>query len=141
MNGARNATNQVSARDPRVIGWVRQHGKSDQPCYFCSMLISRRVLYRSEQSAGKNRAVADSGAKFLGNGIAKFHDNCHCTVEALYSDESFGTTAKFAQNRYYGDLWDTHIKDKFSGDDAVNEWRKLLARIRKQNKPAAQAAA
>jgi len=147
MNGARNATNQVSARDPRIIGWVRQHGQSDKPCYFCSMLISRRVLYKSDASAGKGRESSNDGRKFLGDGIAKFHDNCHCVTEPLYSDESFGTSPKFAMNRYYGDLWDKHMHDskgqmKFAPDEAINEWRKILARIRAtETKPAAQAAA
>lgn len=141
MNGARNATNQASVRDPRVIGWIRQHGKSDSPCYFCAMHISRRVLYRSAATAGKGRTESNSGKTLLGDGLFKFHDNCHCTALEIYSDEGFGSQSKFAQNRKYAALWDEHIKDKFSGSDAINEWRKLLARIRTNETSAAQEAA
>lgn len=132
MNGARNATNQASARDPRVIGWVRQHGKSDDPCYFCSMMISRRVLYKSQSTAGAGQRA--DGRMFLGDGLFKYHDNCHCTAEPVYSDADFGSNPKYAQNRKYAALWDKHIKDKYSGDDAINEWRKLLRRIRADEK-------
>lgn len=136
MNGGRNATNQVSARDPQVLGWIRQHGKSDQPCYFCSMNISRRVLYKSAFTAGKGQR--DVGLpQFLGDGMFKYHDNCHCTALAVYTDEDFTSNSKYAQNRYYGALWDKHIKGKFSGPDALNEWRKLLRRIRANDTNAA----
>jgi hypothetical protein len=142
MNGGRNATNQASARDPRVIGWVRQHGKSDKPCYFCAMHISRRVLYKSARTAGQGRTESNAGNAFLGDGLFKFHDNCHCTAEAVYSDEGFSTNPKYAQNRYYAQLWDDNIKGKFSGPDAINEWRKLLKRIyANQSRTAAQEAA
>ena len=131
MNGGRNATNQASARDPRVIGWVRAHGKSDKPCYFCSMHISRRVLYKTEQTAGKGRTQSNAGNTFLGDGLFKFHDNCHCTALEVYAgaDSQFATHPKYSMNRYYAKLWDDNIKDKFSGPDAINEWRKLLKRI------------
>jgi len=141
MNGGRNATNQASARDPRVIGWVRQHGKSDNPCYFCSMLISRRCLYKSAFTAGKGQR-AEGLPPFLGDGLFKFHDNCHCTAEPVYSDAGIATAPKYAQNRKYAALWDKHIKGKFSGNDALNEWRKLLRRIRaNEEQTAAQEAA
>lgn len=140
MNGGRNATNQASARDPRVIGWVRQ-SSTGTPCYFCAMLISRRVLYKSKSTAGQG--ARDDGRTFAGDGMFKFHDNCKCTAEPVYADEDFNTNVKYEANRYYGALWDEHIKGKFGGTDAINEWRKLLKRIRaKENKNnAAQAAA
>lgn len=128
MNGGRNATNQASARDPKVIGWVRQ-STTGTPCYFCAMLISRRVLYKSAFTAGKGQR--DVGLPpFLGDGMFKFHDNCKCTAVEVYSDADFKSHSKYAPNRYYGELWDKHIKGRYSGSDAINEWRKLLKRIR-----------
>lgn len=127
MNGGRNAVNQASARDARVIGWARQ-STTGTPCYFCAMLISRRVLYKSVFSAGAG--AREDGRVFLGDGMFKFHDNCHCVAEPIFSDAGIASNPKYAQNRYYGDLWDAHIKGKFSGDEAINEWRKLLKRIR-----------
>lgn len=128
MNGARNATNQASSRDPRVKGWVRQHrAGTDRPCYFCAMLISRRVLYKSEVTAGLG--PREDGRVFLGDGMFKFHDNCHCRAVEVYSDADIQSNPKYAQNRYYADLWDRYIKNKYSGQDAVNEWRKLLRRV------------
>lgn len=145
MNGGRNATNQASARDPRVIGWVRAHGKSDQPCYFCSMHLSRRVLYKSAQSAGKGRTESNAGRVFLGDGMFKFHDYCHCTALEVYAgqDEAFSSHPKYSMNRYYAKLWDDNIKDKFSGPDAINAWRQFLKELyaKTNNNEAAQAAA
>jgi hypothetical protein len=142
MNGGRNATNQASARDPRVIGWVRQHGKSDKPCYYCALHISRRALYKTALTAGEGRTQSNAGNAFLGDGMAKFHDNCHCTVEAVYARVDIANDPKYAQNRYYADLWDKNIKGKFSGPDAINEWRRLLKRINANEKTtAAQEAA
>jgi hypothetical protein len=140
MNGGRNATNQASARDPRVKGWVRQHGGNDRPCYFCAMLISRRVLYKSEMTAGLG--PREDGRVFLGDGLFKFHDNCHCRAVEVFSDVDFMSNPKYAQNRKYADLWDRHIKDKFSGREAINEWRKLLQREQAtKNNSATQAVA
>lgn len=139
MNGGRNATNQASVRDPRVIGWVRQ-STTGTPCYFCAMLISRRVLYKSKQTAGDG--ARDDGRTFAGDGMFKFHDNCRCVAEAVYSDADFASNPKYEANRYYAALWDKHIKGKFGGADAINEWRKLLKRIRtKETSNAVQAAA
>lgn len=134
MNGSRNATNQASARDSRVIGWVRL-STTGTPCYWCAMLISRQALYKSAQSAG--RGDRDDGTSFLGDGMFKFHDNCHCTAEPIYSDSGFSTNPKYAENRYYWSLWERHIKGKFGGDQAMNEWRKLIRRIRAQSQSTA----
>jgi hypothetical protein len=139
MNGGKNATNQASARDPRVIGWVRQ-SSTGTPCYWCAMLISRQILYKSDFTAGKG--ARSDGRIFLGDGLFKFHDNCHCVAVPVYSDADFKSNPKYAENRRYWALWEKYIKGKFSGNEALNEWRKLIARIRaNENKPAAQAAA
>lgn len=137
MNGGRNATNQASARDSRVLGWVRQHGKSDKPCYYCALHISRRALYKTAITAGQGRTESNAGNAFLGDGMAKFHDNCHCTVEAVYAQVDIANDPKYAQNRYYAELWDNNIKGKFSGPDAINEWRRLLKRIHANEKTTA----
>lgn len=126
MNGGRNATNQASARDPRVIGWVRQ-SSTGTPCYWCAMLISRQILYKSEFTAGSG--AREDGRTFLGDGLFKFHDNCHCVAVPVYSDEDFASNPKYAENRRYWRLWETHIKGKFGGQEALNEWRKLLRRM------------
>lgn len=127
MNGGRNATNQASARDSRVIGWVRQ-SKTGTPCYWCAMLISRQVLYKSEFSAGAG--ARDDGRVFLGDGLFKYHNNCQCIALPVYSDSDFKTNPKYQENRYYWSLWERHIRGKYSGDLAISKWRELIRNLR-----------
>lgn len=139
INGARNATTQASYRDGRVLGWIRI--SDGDPCYFCAMLISRGAVYRNEFTAGVG--AREDGRTFLGDGLFKYHDNCGCTAEPVYVDSlNWANDPKYAENKYYRELWDRYIKDKFSGDDAINEWRKLITRLRRnKNTTAAQVAA
>lgn len=140
QNGGRNATNQASARDKAVIGWARQ-STTGTPCSFCAMLISRQILYKTAFTAGKGERV--DGRVFLGDGMFKFHDNCKCVAVPVMSDAGWRTDPKYAQNRYYNDLWMNNISGKYGGDLAMNEWRKLLRSIRTEQdtKKAAQEAA
>lgn len=138
MNGSRNATNQASVRDSRVLGWIRI--SDGDPCYWCAMLISRGAVYKNQFTAGAG--AREDGRVFLGDGLFKFHDNCGCSAEPVYVDSlGWQTDPKYAENRYYRNLWDAHIKDKYSGDLAMSTWRELINSLRKQKKTAAPEAA
>lgn len=124
MNGSRNTTFQIASKDSRVVGWVRQ-SQTGSPCYWCAMLISRGVLYKSRESAGGIEAN-------------QFHDNCYCVAVPVFDAEHVKNSDNFAMNRYYHELWEKHISGKYGGDRAMSEWRKLIARLRATEKKATQ---
>lgn len=134
MNGGRNQVYAIAKRDERAIGYVRM-STTGSPCYWCAMLISRSMLYKSFEAAGNARQSDGSP-----DDANKFHDNCYCVSVPVFTEEQRGSDI-FAANRYYNQLWDKHIAGKYGGNRAINEWRKLLARLRTTEKTAAQEAA
>ncbi len=118
MNGARGPLYLISNRDKRVIGYVRA-SRTGTPCGFCAMLMSRGVVYKSEATAGDQDL---------------WHDNCHCFAIPVYSIHRFWNEDLFAQNREYKALWNEHIKDKYSGTDALNAYRRLIRNRAKSQK-------
>lgn len=126
LNAARGLVYDLADTDLKVLGWAR-YSRTGTPCAFCAMLISRGVVY-------KTRAQA-LGTDALGN-PDEYHDNCRCVAVPIFLQEQEDGDL-FAQNRYYRDLWDEHIKGRFTGKDALNEWRSLLRRLNRQAQAAA----
>lgn len=90
--GGRQTIHDASEQDRVALGWVRVT-KAD-PCFFCAMLASRGLNYR----AFKEGAFDQSDARFTGDGDAKVHDNCGCSLKPVYAenDPLVARTAKFA---------------------------------------------
>lgn len=61
----------------RAIGWARV--TDNDPCYFCGLLASQGAFYVREDS------FKASNAKFVGDGVAKVHDHCRCSLRPVYS--------------------------------------------------------
>jgi len=93
------ATNQ----DSQALGWVRV----TQPrcCYFCAMLASRGPVY-GEGSFG------NSNKWFDGDGPAKVHDSCNCSLALVYSDRAWPSRSVKLQ-----EAWEPGM--------SVNEWRQF----------------
>ena len=53
-------------------------------CYFCALMASRGVVYKSEESAGRR-----ANQRFEGEGTAKFHDHCHCTITPVFAGQEY----------------------------------------------------
>lgn len=121
MNGARSAAWSLGELDRRVIGYARV-SESGTPCGWCAMLISRGAVYKT--SRGAEYSDGD-----------KYHDNCHCHAEPLFTKDQYADK-RFELNRSYGRLWPTVTAGK-SGKEAVAAWR---AYIRAETKASAQAA-
>lgn len=103
-------------RDKRVRAVARGTGPS--PCAWCAMLASRGFTYVSEGSAG-----------FGGDGVSKWHLNCHC-----YPIVRWTTTAQLpAQNVYFQTQWPVVTKG-YSGKAALNKWRQWLKQQRATTK-------
>lgn len=74
-NGGRAQVKEAVKVDVRAVGYVRV--TSGSPCYFCAMLASRTNY--------KGDSFELSDPRFEGPGTAKVHDNCACTLRAVYS--------------------------------------------------------
>ncbi|XVV06334.1 hypothetical protein ACQPW3_13460 [Actinosynnema sp. CA-248983] len=113
--GGRDLIHAARDRDPVISGFRRV--TSAKPCAFCAMLAARsampaerRTFYASAWSAGDR--VRDGEPD-------PFHDDCLCTVEPVYRDDSAppAAAAGFAQ------LWVTSTEG-YSGKDARNAFRR-----------------
>lgn len=122
MNGGRSAIWNHMSRDRRVLGYIRL-SRSGTPCGWCAMLISRGAVYRSKSSA----EFADGD---------KYHDNCHCYAEPIYSREQYNSSSAYELNRRYSALW-PKVTRGLSGKAAVSAWRRF---IRREQQAAAQEA-
>lgn len=93
--GGRQTIHDASEQDPVALGWVRVT-RAD-PCFFCAMLASRGLAYRPF----KEDSFAMSNAQFSGDGDAKVHDECGCSLKPVYTtnDPLVDATKKFA------DMW------------------------------------
>lgn len=123
----------TATKDRKVIGYVRA-SRTGTPCYFCAMLISRGMVYKSK--------------KVTRDGITReehdlFHDNCNCYSQPVFSEGEYSQDERYNLNRELGKLWSEKIRGKFSGQDAINEWRKVIREwnAENRNREAAQEAA
>ena len=93
--GGRQTIHDASEQDRVALGWVRV--TRAKPCYFCAMLASRGLRYR----AFKEGSFDLSDARFTGDGDAKVHDNCGCSLKPVYTtnDPLVSATEKWA------DMW------------------------------------
>ena len=126
-NGGRDTALTLIKNDQAAVAFIRVTGPN--PCAFCAMLASRGPVYRSEWAAGGSNRRSDRNKKdprtaFIGNGEFKVHDNCMCRVIGVYS-----RTAEWpGRGREFQQLWNNHIQGRFSGDDAIRAWRRLIER-------------
>ncbi|MEU9795057.1 hypothetical protein AB0E27_31480 [Streptomyces sparsogenes] len=122
MNGGRSTVWNHMQRDRRAIGYIRL-SRTGTPCGWCAMLISRGPVYRSANSA----EYADGD---------KYHDNCHCYAEPVFSREQYKSSSAYELNRRYEELW-PKVTRGLVGKQAVSAWRRF---IRQEQKAAAQEA-
>lgn len=120
-NGGRSTVWNHMEKDRRVIGYIRL-SRTGTPCGWCAMLISRGPVYRSQKAAE------------YGDGD-KYHDNCHCFAEPVFSRAQYDSPS-YELNRSYEELW-PKVTRGLSGKAAVSAWRRF---IRQQQKAAAQEA-
>lgn len=78
QNGSRQTLYDNIQADPVCLGYLRVT-KTD-PCYFCAALASRGIVYGED-------SFDMSDPRFTGEGNAKVHDSCGCTLKPAYSDQ------------------------------------------------------
>ncbi|MEU7400076.1 hypothetical protein [Streptomyces sp. NPDC044948] len=125
MNGGRSTVWNHTNKDRRAVGYIRL-SRTGTPCGWCAMLISRGPVYRSQAKA----EYSDGD---------RYHDNCHCYAEPVYSLAQYkGSSASslYELNRRYEELW-PKVTRGLTGKQAVSAWRRF---IRQEQKAAAQEA-
>lgn len=93
--GARQTLYENTEKDQTALGWVRV--TKAKPCAFCAMLASRGIQYRSF----KEGSFLSSDSRFTGDGDAKVHDGCGCTLKPVYFKED----QVLKNNAIFEDLW------------------------------------
>ncbi len=111
QNGGRQTLIDATKSDASALGYVRV--TRDKPCYFCAMLASRGLVFADD-------SVVSSDARFTGDGTAKVHDECQCTMKPVYTrkgDPFLDATKKFT------DMW-TEWGAGGGGPEAVRRFRR-----------------
>lgn len=151
LNGGRGEVEQLVIRDARdrirnglTIGWARVTEDSDNgPCYFCALLASRGAKYLDATSfdrsnnlirepvanpRGNNRTTRRA---FIGEGVAKVHDHCKCTLRPVYSERnSLDPRAKYFLRQYKQMFKDYPWLNNpaLEGSEDLKQWRKVYKR-------------
>ncbi|WP_353707287.1 hypothetical protein ABRQ22_14950 [Cellulosimicrobium sp. ES-005] len=112
MDGGRGELYARARRDRRAVGFIRL-SRSGTPCGWCAMLISRGPVYFSRASA-EHSADGD-----------KYHDNCHCYAEPVWSVRDYRDSERYALNRQYEKEW-PEVTKGLSGKAAVSAWRRHI---------------
>lgn len=132
LNGGRGEVQQLVLLDAKervknkeAIGWARVTEDSENgPCYFCALLASQGALYYNEDSFARSNDLIREPVKnprgnnrttrraFLGNGPAKVHDHCKCTLRPVYRKED----SRDERARFFLRQW-----NKFQGYGSYKE--------------------
>jgi hypothetical protein len=116
--------------DDQALGFVRV--ARPDACYFCLAQAMRRKRPTDGEKVGrpgvyKSRGTAGGFANddFTGSGIAKFHNNCHCVIEPVFSaDYQLVPHVAAAEDLYYQAT--LHSKP----GESLNDFRRALEAVR-----------
>lgn len=111
LTGGRKSLLTVLDHDPVAVGWARV--TDGDPCAFCAMLASRGVVYGSAAQAGFSA-----------------HDHCACTAEPAYSRSA----PLPGRGQEFKDLWNEHIRGRYSGAEARRAWRRLYEQMQRDQR-------
>lgn len=107
QEGGRSEIAALAAVDGRAIGFVIIP-KGPHPCYWCLMLASRGINLRFKSAASARATL--------------YHDNCKCSVEAIFDREHYFSSPTFARTRAAHQLWE-EFKKKGGGRTDPKVWR------------------
>ena len=110
IDGSRQQVLSDAKADKVALGYMRVM-KSTDPCFFCAMLASRGPVYKGE-------SFENSNSLFTGDGPAKAHDHCACTLEPVFSRDTEWTPGA----REAEEIWGASTSGK-SGRRAMNAFR------------------
>jgi len=116
--GGRETIKDASEQDRVALGWVRV--TREDPCFFCAMLASRGLSYR----AFSKDSFDQSDPRFTGNGDAKVHDNCGCSLKPVYANND----PLVDKTKAFADMWSMWGA---GGGDAALRFRRGYDHLRK----------
>jgi hypothetical protein len=122
MDGARSTVWTNASRDKRVIGYVRL-SRTGTPCGWCAMLISRGFVKKGDGARQGDLYSSQKVAEYSDGD--KYHDNCQCYAEPVYSEQDIESSELFALNRKYGEQW-PQVTKGLSGKAALSAWRRFI---------------
>src|SRR5690606_1703614 len=123
QNGARGDLWVTAEKDREVLAYARV-SRTGTPCGWCAMLISRGPVY-------KTAGAATFGLDGEGD---RYHDNCHCYAEPVFSLEQYEQDSRFDLNREYSRLW-PRVTSGLSGKAALSAWRKYFRESNRHERP------
>lgn len=142
-NGGRRTNLWAVEDDPAVKGWARVQGGEDS-CAFCSMLISRGPVYKTQptgltgaKKAGLKlndevRAVEEyrqgvaKGEGIPADLMTKWHPNCDCKVVPVFDYLSWpGRTEYLALRDLWEDVTGSYLGGE-NGGDKLKAFRRYL---------------
>jgi hypothetical protein len=103
-------------RDGGAVAYARAAALGG--CSFCKLMASRGAVYKNAQTAGR-----EANEKFTGDAsVAKFHDNCHCTIVPVFRGQQFELSAHARE-------WDRLYREYAQGHsgDQLRLFRRALA--------------
>ncbi|MGW4223030.1 VG15 protein [Streptomyces bauhiniae] len=115
LNAGRDTMVQAVWQDPQAVGYARAAALG--ACSFCKMTASRGLVYRSAGTAGQ-----DANDRFRGDGVAKYHDGCHCMIITAFKGQRFQLSPHAAE-------WDRIYREYAQGHpgDQLRLFRRALA--------------
>lgn len=100
--------------DSTALGYIRV--SDGDPCFFCSMLISRGPVF-SDETSQFNVDLS----KFVGDNKFAAHDHCGCTAEPIFDRK----TKWPGRAQEFRALWDASTEG-LSGQRAINAFRRAI---------------
>ena len=110
--GSRQTVYRAAEQDRVALGWIRV--TRAKPCFFCAMLASRGIHYRAFNEGSFDL----SDARFTGEGDAKVHDECGCSLKPVYAEQG---DPVLERNANFIDLWERYGA---GGGDAALRFRR-----------------
>ncbi|WP_329521171.1 VG15 protein [Spirillospora sp. NBC_01491] len=109
----RGAVVDAAAEDRKAIGCARI--AAPNACAFCRMTAIRGVVYKDEQTAGRN-----ANAKFTGASEFKYHDHCRCQIAPYFEGEEWQPQPQIAE-------WEQQYRQaRALRGDVLGNWYRIV---------------
>jgi len=115
LNAGRETVRQAVEEDREAIGYARAAALG--ACSFCKLMASRGMVYKTAGTAGE-----DANERFLGEGTAKYHNWCSCSIIPVFRGQRFELSPHAAR-------WDEIYREYAQGypGEQLRRFRRALA--------------